>query len=124
MAYHPGRAILSVRELEIPDGLVAPGASRKGMLWTAAIVAEARAKMDDDAEFSSLTETLELLPPATPFFVPDELLVLWFPPWLGADTPDPDSLKSAESFAAKFGCTFGFDAFMQNWCFTKPPISN
>jgi hypothetical protein len=80
--------------------------------------------MVDDCEFGSLTEILEALPHATPFFVPDELLILWFPPWLGAGTPDPDSLKTAEEFGAKFGCTFGYDAFMQNWYFTKPPISN
>jgi len=79
--------------------------------------------MTDDGEFSSLTEILEALPPATPFFVPDELLVLWFPPWIGAGSPNPASLESAEAFGAKLGCTFGYDPHMQNWCFVKPPIS-
>ena len=78
--------------------------------------------MSDEAD--SLDSILERLPQATPLFVPDELLAIWFPPWFGAGTPDPDSLKSAEEFGARFGCTFGFDAFMKNWCFTKPPTSN
>jgi hypothetical protein len=33
---------------------------------------------------NSLTVILEGLPPETPFFVPDEILVLWFPPWMKA----------------------------------------
>lgn len=71
----------------------------------------------------TLEEALQHLPPATPFFIPDEVLAKWFPPWFGAGSPHPDSLVSAEKFASRFGCTFGYDDHMQNWCFIKPPIS-
>lgn len=78
--------------------------------------------MTDQPE--TLEEILSRLPRATPFFVPDEVLAIWFTPWFGAGSPNTDSLKAAEDSARRMGCTFGYDAFMQNWCFTKPPISN
>jgi hypothetical protein len=62
--------------------------------------------MVGEGERNSLTAILEGLAPETPFFVPDEILILWFPPWLKAGDPDPVCLTSAQEAAALFGCSF------------------
>ena len=80
--------------------------------------------MVGEDERNSLTAILEGLQPETPFFVPDEILVLWFPPWLKAGNPDPVCLTSAQESAALFGCSFSYDADRQLWCFTKAANSN
>jgi hypothetical protein len=77
--------------------------------------------MMDEPE--TLEDLLSRLPHATPLFVPEELLAFWFPPWFGAEGPNPDCIKAAEERAGKMGCTFGYDTRMQDWCFIKP-VSN
>lgn len=81
-------------------------------------------ELGNTEEFTTLSETLTILPPATPLFIPEEFLEEWFGPWVGANGPSKDNVKSAEDFAAQFGCTFTYDDFMKSWCFTKQPTSN
>ena len=80
--------------------------------------------MAGTVKFNSLVAILEGLPPETSFFVPDEILILWFPPWMRAGSPDPACLISAQEAGALFGCSFSYDAHMQLWCFTKAANSN
>ena len=75
-------------------------------------------------KFNSLTAILENLPPETPFFVPDEVLELWFPPWIEVGSPDPVCLAAARCAGALFGCSFSFDDRAQLWCFIKAANSN
>jgi hypothetical protein len=69
--------------------------------------------MVGEGEHNSLTAILEGLSPETPFFVPDEILTLWFPPWMKGGSPDPVCLTSAQEAGALFGCSFSFDAHAQ-----------
>jgi len=80
--------------------------------------------MASTGKFSSLTAILESLPPETPFFVPDEVLELWFPPWIEAGSPAPTSLTSARVAGARLGCSFSYDTRAQLWYFTKAANSN
>jgi hypothetical protein len=74
-----------------------------------------------DVEFDNLADVLTQLPRGTPFFVSDEVLAIWFPPWTSMGNLDPESLDAAERFGERFGCTITHDAHMGQWCFTKPP---
>jgi hypothetical protein len=80
--------------------------------------------MFSPGKFNSLTAILENLPPETPFFVPDDVLKLWFPPWIMAESPDPVCLAAAQRAGALLGCSFSYDARVQLWCFAKAANSN
>lgn len=73
---------------------------------------------------NTLEELLRQLPPGTPFFILDETLGVRFPPGIIAGTLADDSRTAAESFAARFGYHFHYDAYMGQWCFfrPKPPL--
>lgn len=78
--------------------------------------------MDEEPE--NLSELLTRLPPATPLFMPDELLGIMFSHGRTSGTVDQDALDSAREFGEQFGCTFTYDENMGEWCFTKPPTTN
>lgn len=81
-------------------------------------------QMHDDVKFHTLEEALSQLPPGTPFFIPDEMLAHFFPPWASLGELDPESLDAAKRFGERFGCTVTYDSFMGHWCFTKPKHPN
>lgn len=68
----------------------------------------------------SLEELLPQLPPETPFFIPNEIIELWFPPGVVAGILDDGSRMAAEVKAARFGCRFQYDPNMGQWCFIRP----
>jgi hypothetical protein len=76
-----------------------------------------------DKKPENLADILEALPKGTPFFVPIELLGLWFPPGVVGGALDPKSQKSAEEYGAHFNCLFAYVADEPHGCFTKQ-ISN
>jgi len=95
--------------------------------WTdvsAEIVGGTGPKMRDDIKFDTLQEALNQLPPGTPFFIPDEMLAYFFPPWASSGELYPRSIEAAKRFGEGFGCTLTYDSIMGHWCFTKPKQPN
>jgi hypothetical protein len=72
-----------------------------------------------DKKPENLADILRALPKGTPFFVPIELLALWFPPGVVSGTLAPETQKSAEEYGTHFNCLFFYEADQQQGCFTK-----
>jgi hypothetical protein len=75
-------------------------------------------------EGERLSDILTRLPANTPLFLPEELLRIWFPPWMGIGGVEQESVETAEEFGRPFNCKFTYDPNMKQWCFVKRPIVN
>ena len=73
--------------------------------------------MESDPQ--TLSGLLTELPIATPLFLPDELLAIWFAPWSYGDGVNPASLEAAKTYGERFNCTFSHDGNMGQWCYIK-----
>lgn len=69
----------------------------------------------------NLDSILRRIPPNTPFFLDEELLTLWFPPWKREGDVDSTSIEAARHEGAVYNCVFEFDEYMGAWCFVKRP---
>jgi hypothetical protein len=67
----------------------------------------------------NLDEIMRTLPPRTAFYVPDDLLGLWFPPGIIENRFDAQSRRDAETYGAQFNCQFWYFPERYEGCFSK-----
>ena len=75
-----------------------------------------------------IDQIMRTLPARTGLYVPDDLLVLWFPPGIAAGVLDDRARKAAEEYGAQFNCRFWYFPERGAGCFAKndttSPTSN
>jgi hypothetical protein len=66
---------------------------------------------------------MRALLPRTGFYVPDDILGMWFPPGVAAGIIDNAARRAAEGYGAKFDCRFWYFPERKAGCFAKKPKS-
>ena len=66
-------------------------------------------------------QILQTLPPRTGFYIPDDILELWFPPGASAGLINDGAKKTAEDYGARFNCRFWYFPDRKEGCFAKNP---